>query len=112
MASCGCARPDTITSRFWPVILMLATWTRFLPVSPALWLVRALVRGFGGVSTRRRSDLEEIDLVIPNESPDPVWQKEGSYLLGECKNWSSRVGRDEFDAVSYTHLTLPTILLV
>lgn len=56
------------------------------------------VRGFGGVSTRRRSDLEEIDLVIPNESPDPVWQKEGSYLLGECKNWSSRVGRAEFDA--------------
>lgn len=56
------------------------------------------IRGFGGVSTRRRSDIEEIDLVIPNESPDPLWQKEGSYLLGECKNWSSRVGRAEFDA--------------
>jgi CheY-like chemotaxis protein len=56
------------------------------------------IPGFGGVSTRRRSDVEEIDLVIPNESPDPVWQKEGSYLLGECKNWSSRVGRAEFDA--------------
>lgn len=56
------------------------------------------IRGFGGVSTRRRSDIEEIDLVIPNESSDPVWQKEGSYLLGECKNWSGRVGRAEFDA--------------
>jgi CheY-like chemotaxis protein len=56
------------------------------------------IPGFGGVSARRRSEVEEIDLVIPNESPDPVWQKEGSYLLGECKNWSSRVGRPEFDA--------------
>ncbi len=56
------------------------------------------IPGFGGVSTRRRNDIEEIDLVIPNESPDLVWQKEGSYLLGECKNWSSSVGRPEFDA--------------
>jgi hypothetical protein len=63
-----------------------------------LLLLFKSIPGFGGVSTRRRSDVEEIDLVIPNESPDPVWQKEGSYLLGECKNWSSRVGRSEFDA--------------
>jgi CheY-like chemotaxis protein len=56
------------------------------------------IPGFAGVSTRRRNEVEEIDLVIPNESPDPVWQKEGSYLLGECKNWSSRVGRPDLDA--------------
>ncbi len=56
------------------------------------------IPGFAGVSTRRRNDIEEIDLVIPNESPDPVWQKEGSYLLGECKNWSSRADRAELDA--------------
>jgi CheY-like chemotaxis protein len=56
------------------------------------------IPGFGGISARRRNDIEEIDLVIPNESRDPVWQKEGSYLLGECKNWSHPVGRPEFDA--------------
>ena len=55
------------------------------------------IPGFAGASARRRNEIEEIDLVIPNESPDPVWQKEGSYLLAECKNWSGRADRADLD---------------
>ena len=54
------------------------------------------IPGFGGVETRRRNDIEELDLFIPNESQDPQWQKEGPLFLGECKNWSRPIGGPEF----------------
>lgn len=54
------------------------------------------IPGFGGISMDRRNDLEQIDLSIPNESSDPMWQKEGTLFLGECKNWSTAVGSQEF----------------
>jgi hypothetical protein len=44
-----------------------------------------------------RNELEEIDIVLRNESTDPFWVKEGSYFLFECKNWSKPVGRAEID---------------
>jgi DNA-binding NarL/FixJ family response regulator len=56
------------------------------------------IRGFEQTTTNRKSADEEIDLVVRNESADPFWTKQGGYLLGECKNWSSTVDRSEFDA--------------
>ena len=54
--------------------------------------------GFARITTRRRNDVEEIDLVIRNESTDPFWAGEGSgYILVECKNWSSPVGALEYN---------------
>jgi CheY-like chemotaxis protein len=50
------------------------------------------------VSQRLKSPGEEFDLVVRNESMSPFWVREGQYLLVECKNWSSRVGRPELDA--------------
>ena len=56
------------------------------------------IPGFEQTMTNRQSIDEEIDLVVRNESTDAFWSKQGSYLLGECKNWSSAVDRKEFDA--------------
>jgi CheY-like chemotaxis protein len=47
--------------------------------------------GLERVTTNRRSDVEEIDLVVRNESADLFLQKEGSLWLVECKNWSKPV---------------------
>jgi ActR/RegA family two-component response regulator len=51
--------------------------------------------GFGRVTTRLDNRIEEIDVKVDNLSDDPTWRDEGAYLLGECKNWSSRCGTSE-----------------
>lgn len=65
-------------------------------------LVRLLFRatpGFERVETRLANDVEEIDIVVENRSADPIWMKDGSpYVLGECKNWSSKCGPSEYSA--------------
>jgi ActR/RegA family two-component response regulator len=53
--------------------------------------------GFERVSTELHTRDEQIDVVVENRSDDPVWRKDGStYLLGECKHWSSPCGAPEF----------------
>lgn len=59
-------------------------------------LLFKLVPGFV-VAARRRGIDEEFDLIVRNESPDPLWSKESAIVLIECKNWSSTVGPDELD---------------
>lgn len=59
-------------------------------------MVFRTIPGFSHVSTRRRNELEEIDLIIRNESSDSFWIKTSAYLLVECKNWSSSVGVEEY----------------
>ena len=49
------------------------------------------------VATRRRSTDEEFDLVVRNESTDPLWSKDSQYFLVECKHWTSKVGPAELD---------------
>lgn len=44
---------------------------------------------------RGRTETEEIDIRVINGSEDPVWKREGALLLVECKNWSSKCGKDE-----------------
>jgi len=65
-------------------------------------LVAALfstIEGFVEVDRNVNSEDEEIDVVYRNESEHPTWQKEGSLILVECKNWiSKRVGKNEFIA--------------
>ena len=62
-------------------------------------LVKDLFRatpGFEYVKTRLNNNIEEIDIVVENHSDDPLWKNDGtSYLIGECKNWSSRCGPTE-----------------
>lgn len=53
------------------------------------------IEGFERAAVNRQNALEEIDVVVQNSSTDPFWQKEGSYLLAECKNWTSPVGVPE-----------------
>ncbi len=59
------------------------------------------VPGFVPLEPRRRNDREELDLVIRNESDDPVWRKESAYILVECKNWSKPVGVVEYRQFLY-----------
>lgn len=55
------------------------------------------IPGFERTEANQRSQDEEFDLLVPNESPDPIWQRESQYLLVECKNWSKPVGPEEID---------------
>jgi ActR/RegA family two-component response regulator len=41
------------------------------------------------------NELEEIDVVIRNESSDATWSKETPFLIAECKHWSKPVGVTE-----------------
>ncbi|HEX7843228.1 MAG TPA: hypothetical protein VF469_37410 [Kofleriaceae bacterium] len=65
-------------------------------------LVRLMFRatlGFERVETRLTNEVEEIDIVVENRSADPIWMKDGSpYVLGECKNWSSKCGPTEYSS--------------
>jgi CheY-like chemotaxis protein len=61
-----------------------------------LELLLKQIPGFVVVSRRRSAD-EEFELVVRNESTDPLWSKDSQYFLVECKNWSSKVGPDELD---------------
>lgn len=51
--------------------------------------------GFGRVATRLANGIQEIDIKVDNRSEDPTWKGEGAYLIGECKNWSSKCGANE-----------------
>ncbi|MBA3549535.1 MAG: response regulator [Nannocystis sp.] len=53
------------------------------------------IPGFRDIWKNRRNPLEEIDLVLRNESTDPLWHKEGYYILVECKHWTRPVGARE-----------------
>ena len=59
-------------------------------------LIVKSIPGFERVSTKLRTESEEIDIVIPNESSEPLWQRQGDYILGECKHWSKKVDPKEF----------------
>jgi len=58
-------------------------------------LLLQTIPGFRNASTRRKNEIEEIDVVVRNESTDPIWINEGSYILVECKHWSKPVGASE-----------------
>jgi CheY-like chemotaxis protein len=53
------------------------------------------IPGFDRLDTRLRNSVEEIDVLVQNGSTDPFWQKESSYILVECKNWSKHIGTKE-----------------
>lgn len=63
-------------------------------------LVKLLFRatpGFERVETRLDNGVEEIDIVTEYGGNEAPWKHDGaSYLLGECKNWSSTCGSAEF----------------
>lgn len=52
------------------------------------------VPGFS-VTGRIRTATEEIDISILNDSTDPRLRRESALVLAECKNWSSKCGKDE-----------------
>lgn len=55
----------------------------------------ATIPGFT-VTDRLRTETEEIDLAILNDSADARFKREDALLLVECKNWSSKCGKNEF----------------
>lgn len=48
------------------------------------------------VSGRVRTETEEIDISILNNSADPRFTREEALILVECKNWTSKCGKNEF----------------
>lgn len=58
------------------------------------------VPGWHRVESRVHSATEEIDLVVVNESAEVFWQRFGTVILVECKNWCTKKkpGRCDFDA--------------
>jgi hypothetical protein len=57
------------------------------------------VPGFTVIGRDVRTDTEEIDLVVLNGSPDPLYSKDGALVLVECKNWTAKPGRPEFSSL-------------
>lgn len=47
-------------------------------------------------SIRTKTETEEIDIMVLNKSNDPRFKRESAILLVECKNWSSKCGKNEF----------------
>jgi hypothetical protein len=45
---------------------------------------------------RVKTETEEIDLTVSNGSDDPRLKREEAIILAECKNWSSKCGKNEF----------------
>jgi ActR/RegA family two-component response regulator len=59
-----------------------------------LSLLFRAIPGLNEVTVNRRGAAEEFDVVVTNDSADRVLAKEGSFILVECKNWSSPVDPD------------------
>ena len=59
-----------------------------------LVLILSSVEGFIP-SHRIRTKTEEIDISVRNESEDSFWSKFTPFILVECKNWSTKCGKDE-----------------
>ncbi len=58
------------------------------------------IEGFH-VRERVRTNNEEIDLVIFNESDNSPWNKESQFILVECKNWKTqKVDKNEYVSFS------------
>lgn len=62
-----------------------------------LLLLFRSITGFDDAVSNPRTPDEEFDIVIRNESNDATWRQEGTYILVEAKNWTSKVGPEEFD---------------
>jgi CheY-like chemotaxis protein len=58
----------------------------------------ASIPGFGSQRPKARSASEEIDLIVRQESTDPVWSKRKSWVLVECRNRQEPVDRGDMDA--------------
>jgi hypothetical protein len=54
------------------------------------------IPGFSINDIDKKTETEEIDVIILNNSKDPRFERESVYLLVECKNWTSKCGKDEF----------------
>ncbi len=53
------------------------------------------VPGFA-VTGRVRTETEEIDIEVLNGSLAPQFNRESALIVAECKNWTSRCGKNEF----------------
>jgi hypothetical protein len=47
------------------------------------------------VTGRVRTETEEIDITVLNDSPEPRLRREGAVILAECKNWTGKCGKNE-----------------
>ena len=54
------------------------------------------VPGFVVYDRKARTETEEIDLILLNDSRDPVYTRDGPLVLVECKNWTAKPGRPDF----------------
>lgn len=53
------------------------------------------IPGFS-ITGRIKTATEEIDISVLNDSQDPRFRRESALILGECKNWSGKCGKNEF----------------
>jgi hypothetical protein len=57
------------------------------------------VPGFAVWERDVRTETEEIDLILLNDSQDPVYSRDGPLVLVECKNWTTKPGRPDFSVL-------------
>lgn len=65
-------------------------------------LEELMARFFGGIAgfsisgRNLRTETKEIDIAIRNGALDPIFSREEVIVLVECKNWSSKCGKNDF----------------
>lgn len=77
-------------------------WTRALTATDANRKGKALedtvkhlftlIPGMHHARTNARNQTEEIDVIVTNRSNDAFLQRQGDFIIVECKNWSTSVG--------------------
>ncbi len=55
----------------------------------------AEIEGFSIADLQKRTETEEIDIVVLNQSKKAPYDKDESLILVECKNWSGKCGKNE-----------------
>lgn len=103
--SCFCVDRESLEER-----LILSYWEEVrratdvakkgIALESLCFLLFRSVPGWQQVESRVRSSTEEFDVVILNESREEFWEKYGTFIIVECKNWTGKKkpGRNEFDA--------------
>jgi hypothetical protein len=85
---------NEIMKKWGEVLAEQDSYKKGLALERLVTLIFLTVNGFQP-SHRIQTQTEEIDIFIRNESIDAFWSKLSPFILVECKNWSSKVGKDE-----------------
>ncbi|MBI4820845.1 MAG: response regulator [Deltaproteobacteria bacterium] len=91
----GLPEGDRVIRELWAQLHEGSSHARGRRLEDLILLILTSIPGLQEAWRNVRTPAEEIDIAVRNETVDPFWQKQPSYLIAECKNWSNKVGTSE-----------------